>query len=270
MKTVYYYQTPCDLEKCLVNSKYIDVIIVSSLHFGLQDDKPYIHLNDNYPTSSKYDKMWMDLEKLYYNGTSIMCMVGGAGGAFNNLFSDYDTYYPMLKEFLKGKKMITGIDLDVEEDVDIKDVKKLLNDLVKDFGEDFTITMAPVAESLETDNLSGFSSLDYKSLYKSLEGRCIKWFNVQAYGNYNKDTYDKIISNDYPPEKIVFGMISGSNFDEDLKQIKLIKESYPNFLGCDIWELNSAPPNTNDPSQWAYMLKNIDYSNRDYLSIWAP
>ncbi len=270
MKTVYYYQTPCDLEKCFVNSQYIDYIIVSSLHLGSFKGEPYIHLNNNFPLSTKYDKMWEDLEKLYYNGITIMCMVGGAGGAFSNLFSNYDTYYPLLRNFLKSKKMITGIDLDVEENVDIKNIKKLLKDLVKDFGEDFIITMAPVAESLMNDLPSGFSDIDYKSLYKSLEGRCIKWFNVQAYNNYSKDTYDKIISNGYPPEKIIFGMISGSNFDEILKEIKLIKDNYSNFLGCDIWELNSAPPDKNDPSQWAYKLKNIDYSDRDYLGIWGP
>ena len=166
----------------------------------------------------------------------------------------------MLKEFLKEKKFITGIDLDIEEQVDIKDVKKLINCLVKDFGEDFTITMAPVAESLMNDNPSGFSSINYKDLYKSLEGRAIKWFNVQAYGCYNFSTYDKIIQNDYPPEKIVFGMISGDfsndNFHIALKEIELIKTNYPNMGGCDIWEMINAPPDINDPSKWSALIKN--------------
>ena len=94
-------------------------------------------------------------------------MIGGAGGAFTNLFSDFNTYYPLLRDFLKQKKLITGIDLDIEENVRMEDVKKLINCLVSDFGEDFTITMAPVAQSLMNDSPSGFSSLDYKELYYS-------------------------------------------------------------------------------------------------------
>ena len=56
----------------------------------------------------------------------------------------------------------------------------------------------------KNDNLSEKLSSRFKDLYKSLEGRAIKWFNTQAYGCYNFSTYDKIIKNNYPPEKIVF------------------------------------------------------------------
>ena len=162
---------------------------------------------------------------------------------------------------MKSKKFITGIDLDIEEQVNIKNVKKLINNLVKDFGEDFIITMAPVADSLMNDNPSVFSSLNYKELYKSLEGRAIKWFNVQAYGCFNFETYDKIIKNDYPPEKIVFGMISGDflndNFNVALNEIKKIKDKYPNMAGCDNWEYINAPPDIDDQSKWAENIKQL-------------
>lgn len=273
MKTIYYYQTFCDLNNIIKNSKCVDVIILSSIHFGRFKDEPYIHLNNNYPSSPLYDKTWMDLQKLYYDGVQIMCMVGGAGGAYNNLFSDYDTYYPMFKEFLKGHNIITGIDLDIEESVNINDVKKFINDLIKDFGEDFTITMAPVASSLTNDSPSGFSGINYKELYNSDIGKHISWFNVQAYGCFNLETYDKIIKNNYPSEMIIFGMISGDfldNFDKALEEIKKIKNKYPDFLGCDIWELVNSPPDINDASQWAYKLKNLNYSYRKFLGIWFP
>ena len=260
MKTVYYYQTFCSLDKCIENSKHIDVIIVSSLHVGAYKNDPYIHLNNYHPDSPKYDIVWQDLQKLYYNGVTIMCMIGGAGGAFNNLFSDFKTYYPLLRDFLKEKKFITGIDLDIEENVKQVDVKKLINCLVKDFGEDFIITMAPVAQSLMDDSPSGFSSLNYKELYYSNIGHYIDWFNVQAYGCFNFETYDKIIKNNYPPNKIIFGMISGDflndNFHIALKEIAMIKKTYPTFKGCDIWELVNAPPDIDDPSKWALLLKN--------------
>ena len=259
MKTIYYYQTFCGLDKCLENSQNVDVIIVSSLHLGKFKNEPYIHLNNNNPNSPKFDEVWEDLQKLYFNGVTIMCMIGGAGGAFNYLFSDFKTYYPLLRDFLKEKKFISGIDLDIEEGVKQDDVKNLINCLVNDFGEDFTITMAPVADSLMNDSPSGFSSLNYKELYESKEGKFIDWFNVQAYGNFSFETYDKIIKNNYHPENIVFGMISGdflnNNFHVALKEIDLIKKKYPNMAGCDVWEMINAPPDTNDPSKWALLIK---------------
>ena len=123
MKTIYYYQTTCSLGKMIENSQHIDVVILSSIHFGKYKNEPYIHLNDNFPNSPLFNTVWEDLNKLYYNGVTIMCMMGGAGGAYENLFADFDVYYPLLRDFLKSKNLITGIDLDIEESVDIKDVK---------------------------------------------------------------------------------------------------------------------------------------------------
>ena len=76
-----------------------------------------------------------------------MFMVGGAGGAYNSLFSNFDVYYKMLKKAII-KYNIKGIDLDVEENTDINNIKKIINQLDKDFGKDFIITMAPVGSSL--------------------------------------------------------------------------------------------------------------------------
>ncbi len=274
MKNIYYYQTPTSLDTIIENSQDVDVIIVSSIHFGVFKNEPYIHLNDNFPTSPLFDKVWEDLQKLYYDGVAVMCMVGGAGGAYDTLFSDFDTYYPLLRDFFKCKNLITGIDLDIEENVKLEDVTKLINCLVKDFGEDFTITMAPVADALLNNSPSGFSSINYKDLFDSELGDHISWFNVQAYGCFNFDTYDKIIKNGYPPEKIVLGMISGDflddNFHVALDVIKNIVKKYPKMCGCDIWELCNSPPNVNDPSQWAKLIKNINYGLRPFLGIWGP
>ena len=274
MKTIYYYQTPSSLDTIIEDSQDVDIIILSSIHFGIFKNEPYIHLNDNFPTSPLFDKVWEDLQKLYYDGVTIMCMVGGAGGAYEKLFSDFETYYPLLRDFLKSKNLITGIDLDIEENVNIKDVTKLINYLVKDFGEDFTITMAPVAEALLNDSPSGFSSINYKDLFDSELGDHISWFNVQAYGCFNFDTYDKIIQNGYPPEKVVLGMIAGDflddNFHVALDVIKNIVDKYPNMSGCDVWELCNSPPDVNDPGKWANLIKNINYHNRPYLGVFGP
>ena len=45
-----------------------------------------------------------------------------------------------------------------------------MNRLIQDFGEDFTITMAPVADALINDG-AGFGGFSYKELYNSKEGK---------------------------------------------------------------------------------------------------
>ena len=164
-KICYYYQTFVGLQPLLENPQLVDIIIVSSIHFGINNSGfPYIHLNDNPPDSIIFNKVWEETKKLSENGVKIMLMMGGAGGAYNNLFNDYSLYYPMLVETIKKYNWITGIDLDIEEYVDAGDVKILINNLKKDFGDDFTITMAPVQSALMGDEpgLGGFS---YKDLY---------------------------------------------------------------------------------------------------------
>ena len=45
--------------------------------------------------------MWIELQKLYEQGVEILLMIGGAGGAYKALFSDIDTYYPLLFKLLR-------------------------------------------------------------------------------------------------------------------------------------------------------------------------
>ena len=277
MKTIYYYQSFCGLDKIMKDSQNVDNIILSSFHFGKDNNnKSYIHLNDNCPEDEKFNLVWEQLTKLYYDGVMVTLMIGGAGGGFSELFSDFETYYNLLKNTIQKHNFLSGVDLDIEEGVKLNDVKNLINRLVDDFGEDFIITMAPVANSL-INNTPGMGNFNYNELYKSLEGRHINWFNVQCYGCYNFETYDSIIKNGYPESKIIFGMISGdfiNNFPDALKEIQKVKNKYPKFLGADVWEYINAPPNTDDPSMWAKEIKelekNSEFTNRKFLGVWGP
>ena len=132
--------------------------------------------------------------------------------------------------------------------------------MINDFGEDFIITMAPVSESLISDGPGGFGGFSYKSLYESKEGGHICWFNAQCYGSYTLDTYDSIIKNGYPPEKVVFGMIGGNygDFNNSLNEIKKVKDKYKDMKGVFVWEYIIAPPDEKDPSQWCKSIKNIE------------
>ena len=261
MKTIYYYQTFVGLHDLMNHVQDIDVIIISSLHFGKdKNNQKNIFLNDNIPYDPVFNELWLETEKISVQGCTIMLMMGGAGFAYKEFFSDFNTYYPLLKKLITEKSWIKGIDLDVEENTSIEYIQMLINQLVKDFNEDFIITMAPVSSTLITDG-SSFAGFNYKELYNSKEGKYINWFNTQCYNSFSFDTYERIIKNGYPSEKVVMGMESGqfdeSSFKEALDEIKKIKDKYPDFSGVFDWEYLNAPPDKNDPSQWSRLIKQI-------------
>ena len=186
-----------------------------------------------------------------------MLMIGGAGGAYQNLFNDFNTYYPMLKKLLYEKTFIKGINLDVEEEVSLDHLKMFIRTLKHDFP-DYKLSMAPISESMISDS-PGMGGFSYKELYNSYEKTLIDWYNVQCYDSFSFETYDKIIKNGYPPEKIIMGMESGqfdkTSFQEALDQVSLCLRKYPSMAGVYDWEYLNAPPDKNDPSQWAHKMK---------------
>jgi hypothetical protein len=93
-----------------------------------------------------------------------MGMLGGAAkGSFTRLDLDdvtFETYYIPLRDLIR-ERGLDGLDLDVEERMSLAGVIRLIDRLKSDFGSGFTITLAPVAAALMSDNprhnLSGFS-----------------------------------------------------------------------------------------------------------------
>ena len=249
MRIVYYYQKFIGLQEVIKNKGLVNTINISSIHF--KNGK--INLNDFHP--DMFYLLWKDAKKVSEDGTYITLMVGGAGGAYEELFGNYELYYKQLKELIMKYDFINGIDIDIEEQVDIDDVKKLIRDIRKDFGKNFLITFAPVADLMQVDKYdNGFS---YKELYNSVEGKEINRFNVQCYSDYSEECYDAIIVNGYPPNKIVFGMFSyqytEDNFNLALKTVSKLKEKYPDFGGVYVWEYFIAPPSKN-PIDFAILM----------------
>jgi hypothetical protein len=257
-KVIYYYQSFVGLEQLLVHIEDVDVILVSSIHFDNPNQKPQIYLNDNVPAYPMFYKLWLQTKEASCQGCKIMVMMGGAGFAYKALFSDFETYYPLLVKMIQERPWIQGIDLDIEEGVSLTDVQMLIMRIVSDFGKDFIITMAPVSSSLVNDD--GIAGFNYKTLYHSKAGEYIHWFNTQCYYSFSKNTYDSIVNNGYPPEKIVMGMESGQfnneTFPGAVQEIIKIKKEYPTFGGVYDWEYLNAPP-TKDPSQWSKIMKTI-------------
>ena len=90
-------------------------------------------------------------------------MVGGAApGSFTRLDTEFDTYYPRLRDYITTYGL-DGVDLDVEQPMSLAGMERLIDALRADFGRHFVITLTPVAPALSGGgNLSGF---DYDALY---------------------------------------------------------------------------------------------------------
>lgn len=268
-KIIFYYQTfktldnkIIPLDPILYENTKVTHIHVSAIHFALDsNNEPYIHLNNRSPYNCYFDEVWETIELAHQKNIKIVLMIGGAGTAFTNLFNNFDIYYDLLYNLLKNKTFISGVDLDIEEICDLDNIKKLINKLVYDFGKDFIITVAPVLESLinDTPGLSGFI---YKNLLNSMEGSYITYINCQAYNNFTLDAYDSIINNGYKPEQIVMGMISGEQYQAELKKISDKYTTY--FGGIFIWEYYNALPS---PLTWCKTVSALIYPPSDSKCI---
>jgi hypothetical protein len=265
-RIIYYYQTFCGLQD-IINSKktYITHIHLASLHFGYNlDGTPYIHLNDKTPDDPIFDNVWNDLMKCKSMGIKIICMLGGAGGAFTTLFSNYDLFFSLLCKFIISRKdLIDGIDFDVEESIGLPNITKLIRDTMNTFDTSpnwkdketglskFIITMAPVSYALEGGD-SGMGGFSYKQLYQLPEGMRINYLNGQFYyGDFDLSHYKACISNGFPVNKIVMGCIENqfTDWDEYYKIIKTIKATYPGYGGTFYWEYCNKPSNW-DKNVW--------------------
>jgi alkaline phosphatase D len=76
-------------------------------------------------------------------------MLGGASaGSFAHLDGlEFEAYYSPLKDMIAAHSL-DGLDLDVEE-MSLNGVIQLIDRLKNDFGNDFLITLAPVAAALQ-------------------------------------------------------------------------------------------------------------------------
>jgi chitinase len=278
-RVIYYYQTQYDngtyvslspiwtLLDPATKKPYVSDVMVAAFHLGHNTDgTPYIHLNDNPPTDPMFTTMWQEVATLQSYGVTVRMMLGGAAqGSYQDLFSQWSTFYPILQQTLQQYKL-NGIDLDVEENVSLANAEKLINQLDSDFGSQFKITLSPVASALWGGaNLSGFS---YSKLYASSAGPKIAWFNGQFYSGFatlsSTSDYDRVIQAGYPANKVVAGMIAnpadGSGYvpiGTASKTVHALVGQNPHFGGVAAWEyFNALPGNTSNPLQWAVDMTN--------------
>ena len=224
-------------------------LLISTAHIT---DDGTVTLNDQPHDAADHDRLWAEAALLRESGVRIMVMVGGwAPGTMCKLDGDdFDTYYPGFRDFLRAHD-IQGVDVDVEQDMSLAGVIRLIDALRADFGPDFDIILAPVASAMwGGDNLSGFS---YPELYRE-RGDEIDWIQIQFYSGYGSlaDTRDaqRIIDlGIYPIDKLVLGVLGHPDdaqgfveVDRVCATLSQLAAKYPELGGVDAWEYFRALP----------------------------
>lgn len=236
-RVIFYYQTFCGLKSLLkLSPQPTTHIHLSSIHFGLEKDRhiPYIHLNNSHPDDNCFNEVWKDITEAHNKNIKIVLMIGGEGGAYNMLFSNYNVYYSLLKQVLNNHHEISGIDLDIEEDAKLENILQFVSDIKRDYPN-FIITFAPIASTLQYDS-SSMAGFSYKELYNKI-GNEIEYFNGQFYEDYTYKAFKQCVDNGYPANKIVMGMLNNAaDLDNNLKTISTISRYYPDIGGAFVWE----------------------------------
>jgi hypothetical protein len=271
----YYYQTLDDYENGMDSiaahstPDHQPVVYLSSFHFGTANDQYYLHLND-----AVLSDAFMESLCKWNHTIEFRMMLGGAGGGYATLFADDQSYhqcYGMLVGFVgQYRHIIRGIDLDIEEWVDLSDVQRLIMDIKRDMGERFHLSMAPVARALKYDE-PGMGGFVYKDLLTDPRTcHLIDGFNVQCYqGAFNYDTFASIVGNGYPTELLTFGMLGDEFTGIDDPSYEQAIRDYCRFgsscgyqlQGAILWEFGDTHV---DPIVWGgcvstpyYFLTNV-------------
>lgn len=262
------------------NGEYISILpliteatdVISITHliiaaFHLNDGPGNITLNDDPPNAPRNAPLWEEVRVFQDIGVRVLGMLGGAAqGSFRRLDgtdADFDAYYTPLRDAVRAYGL-DGLDLDVEEEMSLAGIIRLIDRLRADFGADFLVTLSPVATALQRGlpHLSGF---DYEAL-EVLRGSRIDWYHVQFYNKWGTLAdfvgYDAILREGWPAHKVVVGVLTNPAngqgwipLDDLRLTLAALVQYYPMFGGVMGWEyFNSLPGGCERPWEWAELM----------------
>ena len=256
-------------------------VILAALHVNGPDGN--ITLNDDSPNSTIYDRTWSEAATLQENGVKVMVMMGGAAqGSYDGRLCNKETgavqddYYLGLESTLKFHN-VDGLDIDIEEPVPSACPGNLVERIRADFGEDFIITMAPVASDLTYTGSNGFS---YPEFDKTSTGQQVDWYNGQYYSGFVEgsieDSYENAIKNGFTPNRIVLGVLNSENDGSGFVSLSHIKEvianlksQYSNFGGVDGWEYFDAGSSDglSEPWMWTKQIGDALFGSSSSINL---
>ncbi|KAI2470826.1 glycoside hydrolase family 18 protein [Annulohypoxylon bovei var. microspora] len=272
-RIILYYQTTHDPKGNLISTLPLLIqpdislthLIVAAIH--INEDPDGLTLNDHPPSDQRYTTMWAELRVAQACNTKVLGMLGGAAkGSFTRLDQDqatFEKYYGALHELIKDRSL-DGLDLDVEEEMSLAGIVRLIDRLRADFGPAFLITLAPVAAALldPRRNLSGF---DYAAL-EAARGPQIAWYNAQFYCGWgdagSPDMYRMCVARGWPADKIVLGLVTSPDnspgwvsFGLLAPTLAVLRAQFPGFGGVMGWEyFNALPGDMARPWEWAQSM----------------
>lgn len=237
-------------------------VILAAVH--INDDPDKITLNDHHPSHPRFATLWAELRVLQASGVKVMAMLGGAArGSYQKLDGDqaaFDRYWAPVRDLIRQHDL-DGIDLDVEEEMSINGIVRLVDRIRADFGKDFIISFAPVAAAMLSPrhNLSGF---DYMELELRRGGE-IDFYNAQFYNGWGNGAssamYELMLQQGWPRRKIVIGLLTNPEngngwvpWDALSAVLIGLRYRYSDFGGVMGWEyFNSLPAGRERPWEWA-------------------
>lgn len=243
-------------------------LILAAIH--VNHNPGDISLNDDPPDAARNAPLWEEVQIFQDIGVRVLGMLGGAAkGSFARLDrsdAEFESYYQPLRDVVR-RYALDGLDLDVEEEMSLAGIIRLVDRLKADFGPSFIITMSPVATALQgRPHLSGF---DYEAL-EVMRGASIDFYNVQFYNNWGRLTdamgYGAILHQGWSPEKVVVGVLTNPGnghgwipFEEIQRTLAALAQGNSRFGGVAGWEyFNSMPGDRQRPWEWAEaMMKTL-------------
>ncbi|TKX21131.1 putative glycosyl hydrolases family 18 protein [Elsinoe australis] len=237
-------QTPVSILPLLSENTGVTHIIIAAVHLN---DGNNLTLNDDPPTSPKFNQLWDEVAIAQASGIKVLAMLGGAAkGSYERLSGSeesvrprlppaslhplplpipslrpplspvphpnarqFNSYYTQLHTFLTTHSL-SGIDLDIEEETPLPSVLRLIDRLRATLPASFLITLAPVLPALipNQPHLSGFSYFDLERF----RSRQIDWYNVQLYCGWgdagSPEHYLWMVRSGWDPRRCVMGCIS--------------------------------------------------------------
>lgn len=242
-------------------------LIIAAFH--INENPGDITLNDDAPDVPRNERFWEEVALFQDIGVQVLGLLGGAAkGSFARLDGDsasFESYYVPLRDVIK-RHNLDGLDLDIEEEMSLNGVIRLIDRLKADFGSSFLITLAPVAAALLGHrHLSGF---DYETV-EVMRGQHIAWYNVQFYNNWGQlhdmTHINAIFGIGWPVEKVVVGVLSNPGLGhgyveyEPLQRLlAMLAQTHPRFGGVMAWEFfSSKPGDESRPWEWAHGMARL-------------
>lgn len=251
-------------------------VILAAIH--INGEPGNITLNDDPPSNPKFDPLWAEVPLVKQGGLKVMGMLGGAAqGSFQRLDGDsdqFERYYGPLLDLLRRYEL-DGLDLDVEEEMSLQGIIRLIDRIKVDMGDEFIISLAPVAAALlGVGNLSGF---DYRELEQARASK-IAWYNAQFYNGWgpaeDPRMYAAIVAQGWAPRRVVYGLLTnpGNGSQGYVPQEKIgpvlgtLVQQFPTFGGVMGWEFFNALPGAREkPWQWAAQMS-LSMGMKDVLT----